>query len=525
MRRVVLAVSMVLSVMLSIGAVDASSGHSGRQDRPRAIQERHVADRTASRSLSGTFLPKLTVNAPSRQDASALRLPASAFSPATIDPSFDRVESNSNADQDFFGPPNGHSKTYEALQRITGYYQRANWQPAGAADTAHFRYQGSTFTSTSAAQTAWNDGITTTKGSLPASAVSDCTSSAGMPCNEVVFVDTSTTTHYRYYYLQKNQCLAETEFDFSDALYNSVDAQLEQIGANVAGNAAAVLNSVCVPGGNPTPTTQPTNPPPTATPTSRPTPPPTTISFTLISVRVEKYGAKADWKQVKPLLKQIKIGNKVQLSIYFLVNSAPAGEPYTVHWTVTQGGRALLNQNFNKNKLDTSDPTGTYRDRVGPLTMKNAGSVQVLGKLTIGNRAKQSSTAFQVVTKSAPVAPPPPPASFSFDKLVAMDATGHVRSTFAVGQTVVVVATYTVRNVRTGAVLTGTVNGSYLVPVKGKFQTGGVFQDQIVATKSGIAVHRHTTVGGFAIATAIHVLVRITLGRGFHEKQVAIQVK
>jgi len=473
------------------------------------------------------FLPKVRVNGPSRQDATVLRLPASAFSPATINSSFDRVENNSNADQDFFGPPNGHSKTYEALQRVTGYYQRADWQPAGAADTAHFRYQGSTFTGTSTAQAAWNDGITTTKGNLPASAVSDCSGSAGMPCNEVAFVDTSTATptHYRYYYLQKNQCLAETEFDFSDALYNSVDTQLEQIGATVAGNAAGVLNSVCVPGGNPTPTTQPTIQPPTATPTSRPTPPPTTVSFTLISVRVEKYGAKADWKQVRPLLKQIKIGNKVQLSIYFLVNSAPAGEPYTVHWTATQGGRTLVNQDFNKNKLDTSDPTGTYRDRVGPLTLKNAGAINVVGRLTICSRSKQSSASLQVVKKSAPAQPPPPPASFSFDKLVAMDASGHVRSTFAVGQTVVVVATYTVRNLRSGAVLTGTVNGSYLVPVKGKFQTGGVFQDQIVATKSGVAVHRHTTVGGFAIATAIHVLVRVTLGRGFHEKQVAIQVK
>jgi hypothetical protein len=513
---------MVLSVMLSIGAVDASSGHSARQDRSQVIREHPAADRTSFHLPSGTFLPKRAVRAPSQQTASALRLAASAFSPATINSSFDRVEGNSDADQDFFGPPNGHSKTYEALQRITGYYERADWQPAGAADTAHFRYQGSTFTSTSAAQNAWNDGITTTKGSLPASAVSDCSGSAGMPCNEVVFVDTSTKTHYRYYYLQKNQCLAETEFDLSDALYNSVDTQLEQIGAAVAGQAAAVLNSVCVPGGNPTPTTQPTTPPPTATPTSRPTPPPTTISFTLISVRVERYGAKADWKQVKPLLKQVKIGTKVQLSIYFLVNSAPAGEPYAVHWTVTQGGRTLLNQSFNNNKLDTSDPTGTYRDRVSPLTLKNAGIVNVVGRVTIGSRSKQNSTSLQVVKNPPPVVTPPP-ATFSFDKLVATDASGHARSTFAVGQPVAIVVTYTVRNLRPGAVLTGTVNGSYLVPVKGKFQTGGVFQDQIVATKSGVAVHRHMTV--FSTATPIHVLVRITLGRGFHEKQIPIQVK
>jgi hypothetical protein len=508
--------------MLSVGAVDASSGHSARHDRLRGVRHGHAADRAAHRLSAGSYLPKLAVHAPARQSATALRLPASAFSPATINSSFDRVESNSDADQDFFGPPNGHSKTYEALQRITGYYERADWQPAGAADTAHFRYQGSTFSGTSTAQTAWNDGITTTKGSLPASAVADCSGSAGMPCNEIAFVDTSTKTHYRYYYLQKNQCLAETELDFSDALYNSVDTQLEQIGANVAGNAAAVLNSACVPGGNPTPTTQPTSPPPTATPTPRPTPPPTTISFTLISVRVETYGAKADWKQVKPLLKQVKIGTKVQLSIYFLVNSAPAGKPYTVHWTVTQDGRTLLNQRFSKNKLDTSDPTGTYRDRVSPLTLKNAGTVHVVGRLTIGSRSKQSSASLQVVTKP-PRVTPPPPASFSFDKLVATDASGHARSTFAVGQSVAIVVTYTVRNLRPGAVLTGTVNGSYLVPVKGKFQTGGVFQDQIVAIKSGLAVHRHTTI--FSIATPIHVLVRITLGRGFHEKQIPIQVK
>src|SRR5689334_5994744 len=76
----------------------------------------------------------------SGQTGQSLRLPNSAFGSATVESNYDRVEDNTQADQDYFR--SNHSTSYAALGRVTGYYERAQWLPPGfaAADTVYFRY-------------------------------------------------------------------------------------------------------------------------------------------------------------------------------------------------------------------------------------------------------------------------------------------------------------------------------------------------------------------------------------------------
>src|SRR5712692_2340052 len=113
---------MMLAALLALGWIDGSAG---------ALASGHV-----------------------RANITLLRLPNSAFSPAVVIAS--GVEDNAHADQAIFNLR--HSTSYVTFGRLTGYDQRARWQPTTPQNDVVFYYRGSVFSSSNGALRAWRDG-------------------------------------------------------------------------------------------------------------------------------------------------------------------------------------------------------------------------------------------------------------------------------------------------------------------------------------------------------------------------------
>jgi hypothetical protein len=113
--------------------------------------------------------------------------------------------------------------------------------------------------------------------------------------------------------------------------------------------------------------------------------------------------------------------------------------------------------------------------------------------------------------------------SFSFDRLVAMDAHGHVPRTFVRGQDVRIIASYTVRNVKRGHIVTGRLLRTYQQLVKGKVHDQVQSADPLVVAKSGTYKIPHDTV--FERQGTIRVIVQITFKKITQTKSVTINVR
>jgi len=89
-------------------------------------------------SIPGWRVAAIPVHAQTVIDPAKLRIPADAFSPATV--TTDQVENNDDASSNYVG--SHHPGSYTSLGRISGYYQRSVYQ-----GDVYLRFQSSTFAS------------------------------------------------------------------------------------------------------------------------------------------------------------------------------------------------------------------------------------------------------------------------------------------------------------------------------------------------------------------------------------------
>jgi hypothetical protein len=114
--------------------------------------------------------------------------------------------------------------------------------------------------------------------------------------------------------------------------------------------------------------------------------------------------------------------------------------------------------------------------------------------------------------------------SFSFDRLVATDGRGRVRTTFAKGQDVKIAAFYTIRNLKPGHILTGKIVRYFQIPVNGRFQQASKNSDPLGVAKSGSYKSIHDT-SGFERAGTIRVVVQITFKKVTRGRYIDVHVR
>lgn len=258
---------------------------------------RQVADRLSMQAA-----------APVHQSSASMRVPNSAFSPATVDTKYDYTETSAFADTNYFGSM--HSATYESLGGTdVGYYQRAEWTPSGSADAVYIRYQGLQFMAASGALKVAQDGINVIQ-KRTAQTASDCSTSI-IHCNSVVYSYTDGTLE-RYDVLQVNRCLFEVAARTTSAVLTRNSDQIVQILNNVE-RAAVELPSCGASGaGGPQPTPTPTQAAPSPTPT-------TATVFSITAIRILKKDNPHAGR-----LKKLRTSHKLWVFAILNIRSLPA---------------------------------------------------------------------------------------------------------------------------------------------------------------------------------------------------------
>ncbi|MGI8827259.1 MAG: hypothetical protein ACR2JC_16765 [Chloroflexota bacterium] len=345
------------------------------------------------------------------QTGSVLHLADSAFSPATPVAKFTRLESNTLADKDWFGV-NHHAVSYESLHRVTGYYERADWQPGGSTDTVVFRYQGSIFTSTQTALTAWQDGVATT--STAANPSRDCSSTLHTAC-AIIRSTAKDGTPTLYLVLRHNACLIESAAATTSTLFSSQSSQIDATLASIAVRGLAAAKLAC---------------------------PSSTVRFKIISVRLQAQHA-WDWNLVHPPLMQAKAGSTATLTVYWALENAPPGPRVRLRFTILHNGHIVF-----RRVLPGTIAYAASRQPYGyryQYTLPRLPGVYVFrARVVVNGLVQQASSAFAILRR----APLLRAIAFNFTRMHIVNVSNHAQASFHPGQMVGVVLGWTTHNIR-----------------------------------------------------------------------------
>jgi hypothetical protein len=330
---------------------------------------------------------------PAGLPVTALRVPDKAFVPAQIDPVYDRVYDNSQADRSDFRE--NHATSYTALGRVTGYFERATW---GAVT---FSYQGSVFGSPYEASNALREGLaathvnTTPEGctyiyhhscsmlSFTYSSKGTSSGSSSAPANPSPTKDgssngSSTTPALSgdggvYAVLQYNQCLVEVKAQAPAQIFDDSKETIVPAAWAILTEGNKAVSRACGSGGV------------AVAPN---------LDFHIIVTRVEPKSASAHTSIETPGLRSTQAGKAVNLVVYFAVTRNVRPDTALAHFTVAHGSTIQ----FKGGSLPVNLPTGpgVYRIAVH-YTPHSTGKVSVLGRVTVGRQSQQMSTSIKVV--------------------------------------------------------------------------------------------------------------------------------
>jgi len=325
-------------------------------------------------ALSGQ-LPHIRTAAPSKQDAASFHIDENAYSPATVDTSKDEgIVDNPTADQLFFR--DYHSKNYEDLKRVTGYFEAGRWTPSGASSQIVFAYQASTFADTATAQAAFTDAQTTAKafnGLDPTK--TDC-STNGVSCYALVtaFKDSNNQTNDVIGYVaQFNQCLAETRTQGSDALMTANVDQVVKTIQTITAAALANLLATCSGTGA----------------TS------TTLTYNVVRVQFQKPTQSP--QPTDPALKKAKPGANVSLVGVLAVTAGPASVSATVSYVIKRSGK-IVKQDSQTGTIQP-DPNN---DTAAVFTFKlpkKVGTYKATMTFQLADQTQQGTASIKVAKK------------------------------------------------------------------------------------------------------------------------------
>ena len=309
-----------------------------------------------------------------KQDATSLRVPNSAFSPATVSTSagYDNTVDPATAQKDTFA--SFHGSTYAKLGMASGYFQVATWAP-DSSGTLYVIYQGSIFSSATTAAAALTDARTYNSGL--GDTVQDCSATYGTACLYLSYSTQSGGTG-RYQILQYNQCLIEDAVAGPTATAQTYQSQTDTTEDTVVRTALAAIKAACG----------------TTPPTGTPTPTTGKSHFTMLAARVETQSAKFDWNLVQPAMSQLRGGAKVRLTIYWHVDSAPANLPYHALFLLSRGSQTVETSTFD-GTVGTK-PVETWATWWKGTLPKTSGDYRLTGQITLNGHTKSTAIEFHV---------------------------------------------------------------------------------------------------------------------------------
>lgn len=254
------------------------------------------------------------------------------------------------------------------------------------------------------------------------------------------------------------------------------------------------------PTATPIPTPFPTvTPRPTATPTAA-------LAFTLRAARVEPAGSPEDQSLSQSPLKSVKVGTRVQLSLYAQY-SFPVATPVTFSLQVTHGGTT----SFSAGSTDTLAGSGSVWDHWA-FTPRASGSYTVIATMSAVGQTQQVKATFKA-TKTVP--------TFTFDRLLTVNSAGRPVSSFSRSQQVVIMAVVTVSHA-TGAVRM-MITQQLERPVAGGWEALGKRVQSSFVTTNG--THRYTiSFYPQAPYPALRMSIQITLGKVTRSRAVVFAV-
>lgn len=258
----------------------------------------------------------------------------------------------------------------------------------------------------------------------------------------------------------------------------------------------------------PTPISRPP-PVPTATSVPTATPPPTPASeptFTLRAARVEPVGAPEDQSLSATPLRSVKVGTSVQLSLYARY-SLTSATGVTLSLQVVHAGKTA----FTAGSTDTLSGSGNVWDHwtFKPLS---PGTFNVVGSMTVAGETQQVRTSFTAI-KTSP--------TFTFDRLLTVNAAGKPATTFSRTQQVVVMAVVTVSHA-TGSVRMA-IGQQLERPVAGGWQALGKRVQSSFVTTNG--THRYTiSFYPQSPYPALRMVIDIALGKQTRTRAVVFSV-
>lgn len=498
MTRITLAILTVGAFLLSSVAARASGGTIV------VLHQRTNAMIYGSKSIHRGIHSDVRAGSDSRspigQSATALQLPATAYTPATINTQYSGVVDTTLVDQDWFRT--NHSAPYETWGWQTGYYQRADWLPAGysATDTITFRYLGSFFPNASSAAAAYQDGVTYTQTRTGASS-SSCSGST-FSCADMAYHVTSggVSQLEEYTVLQVGVCLIEASVDATQTAASGETSQIETTLTSIDSAALQAASTVCGASVPPQPSPTPT----TTTP----------VAFTILSVRAETVNSRPDWNLVSPPVTLVKAGTKVRLSVYYHVSSAPQSFAYSERVTVKRNGTTLVRQSY-PDKLGTT-PVDTYRNS-WTYTMATAGSYAITIAITMNDHTQALSTA---VTVQAAAPPKPKKTSFTLNSVQLLNNQGQPQSKFQGGAPFYVLVNYTVRHLSSRA--TSYVAVTFELPGTGKaLYPPNQYQ---ITTVNGRQSYRARFFVPVRAGSVLKIVAGLTIGRTTHQKSASLTI-
>ncbi|MBV9280034.1 MAG: hypothetical protein JOZ41_08140 [Chloroflexi bacterium] len=214
------------------------------------------------------------VAAPGRQTATELRIPDSAFSPATVLGATVLTITHPAIADPKYVPRAFHSADYSTFGWVTGWEQNADWLPSGSSDKAGFYFTDSVFSSIAAAQKAWLDGSTYLPGKYTNYKSADCPAGLDAPCRAIFGTFQSDGPELDNF-IQYNQCLSEIWAKASTTdLWSAHSDMVKQILQSIDQATIATMKIACSPLATSTPVPATSTPTPKPTPKPKPTPRP-----------------------------------------------------------------------------------------------------------------------------------------------------------------------------------------------------------------------------------------------------------
>jgi len=174
----------------------------------------------------------------------------------------------------------------------------------------------------------------------------------------------------------------------------------------------------------------PPPPPPSLVPT--PTTVPTGPTAHILGVRVEKYGTKPDWQQVRSPLKRAAVGTRVRLSIYVGFTAVTRQTHVVVTMAVRHAGRVVYKVGLTEDRSGDGDLWGHWN-----FTPQQPGSYVVTGNVRSDGFIQSAITSFRAVQL---------PVLFTFDRLQTLNEKGLPTHRFARTDRVILAATFTVQH-------------------------------------------------------------------------------